>query len=460
MSVIVKLLSKFDDTGIKQAQKGFGGLKKAIGAAGIALATTQLIDAAKAASQDAKSQQLLTAQLERNTDATDAQIAANEAFIQTLSAETGIFDDDLRPAMSRFARVTKDVDEAQRLLQISLDASAGSGLSQEKVSKAVAQAYAGNTSALKRMFPELKNSKDILGDLETNMAGFAAQKADPFAKFNVSMDNFKETVGTFVLPMLTEIMRLLSLPYVKEFALTILAIVAGMKAWVAVTTLLAAVQAILAGVTWTLAGALTAIGWTLIVAAIAAVIAGITWLATQTTFFQDTWTNMVAAFKIGIEWIQGAWKNVQSAFTTAFEFIGSAFKGYVNFWIGLFENFINFAIDGVNSIVDGLNTALDGLSLVTGGAIDLNVGKIPSAKLPRLAKGGIVMPRPGGTDVTVGEAGSAEAIVPLNGKTGLGTTINIYVQSADPKAVIDAIAKYAKQNGSLPFSFATGRAGR
>jgi hypothetical protein len=33
---------------------------------------------------------------------------------------------------------------------------------------------------------------------------------------------------------------------------------------------------------------------------------------------------------------------------------------------------------------------------------------------PKMAKGGIIMPTPGGTDVTVGEAGSHEAIIPLN----------------------------------------------
>lgn len=453
MSVIINLLSKFDDSGIKKAQKGFGGLKKAVAGISAALAVHELVDAAKAASADAKSQQLLTAQLKRSAHATDAQVASNEAFIQTLSEQTGIFDDDLRPAMSRFSRVTKDVGEAQKLLQITLDASAGSGLSQEKVAKAVAKAYAGNTSALKNMFPELKNSKDVLGDLAAEMKGFAAKKADPFAKFNVSMDNFKETVGSFVLPMLTEMMRLLSLPYVKETALTILTVVAAMKAWVAVTTLMATVQGILAGVTWTLAGALTAIGWTLIVAAIVAVIAGITWLATQTTFFQDTWTNMVAIFQTGIKYMSSAWETIKTAFTIAFNFIQQAFKNYINFWITLFETFVNGIINGINTLLGGLNAVLNGIKTASFGKIDLHVNNIPTLKLPRLAKGGIVLPRPGGTNVTVGEGGKAEAVIPLNGRNGIGTTINVYVQGADPKAVIDAIARYSRQNGGLPKFF-------
>jgi hypothetical protein len=450
MSVIVKLLSKFDDSGIKKAQGGFKGLGKVIAAAGIGLGISQLTDAAKAASADAKSQLLLATQLKRSTDATDAQVAANESYLQTLSNQLGILDDELRPSMSRFARVTGDVQKAQQLLQVTLDASAGSGLNQEKVAKAVAQAYNGNTAALKRMFPELKNSKDVLGDLAAEFEGFAAKKADPFAKFNVSMDNFKEQIGSFILPMLVELMRVLSMPGVKEFGLTILAIVAATKVWTAVTAALAVVQGILASETLVLAGALTAVGWTLIVAAILAVIAGITYLATQTTFFQDTWEKMVVIFQASIKWMSGAWGVVSSAFTTAFDFIGKAFKGYVNFWIGMFEGFINGVINGINGMLGGLNSVLDGVKAASFGAIDLHVNNIPNLNLPKLAKGGIVMPSPGGTNVTVGEGGRPEAIIPLGSRSGLGSTVNIYVQSADPRAVVDAVSKYVKGNGRLP----------
>jgi ribosomal protein S5 len=450
MSVIIKLLSKFDDSGIKKAQTGFKGLGKVIGAVGIGLGAQQLVEAAKAASADAKSQLLLTSQLKRSTHATDAQIASNESYIQTLSNQLGIVDDDLRPAMSRFARVTGDVQKAQDLLQISLDASAGSGLSQEKVAKAVAQAYAGNTAALKRMFPELKNSKDVLADLSTEFSGFAAKKADPFAKFNVSMDNFKEQVGSFILPMLTQLMQLFMMPGIKETALAVGALVLAFKAFAAISAVVEVALGILNGELIIMDGALTAMGWGLIVVAIAAVAAGITYLATQTTFFQDVWSALVTAFNTGISWMAGAWKTVSDAFGVAFEFIGNVFKGYVNFWISMFEGFINGVLHGVNMMVGGLNTMLDGVKAVTFGGVNLHVNPIPDVKLPKLAKGGIVMPSPGGTNVTVGEAGSAEAIIPLNGRNGFGNTINVYVQSADPRAVVDAVSKYVKGNGKLP----------
>jgi hypothetical protein len=456
MSVIINLLSKFDDSGIKKAQKGFGGLKKVVGAVSAALVMHELVDAGKAASADAKSQQLLAMQLKRSAHATDAQVASNEAYIQTLSEQVGIVDDDLRPVMARFSRVTKNVGEAQKLLQMSLDGSAASGLSQEKVSKAVAKAYAGNTKALQNMFPELKNSKDVLGDFAKEMEGFAAKKADPFSTFNVSMDNFKEEVGTYVLPILENLMKFFRMPYIKETAVAVMAIVVAMKLFSAISVAVEVALGIMNGELIIMDGALTAMGWTLIVAAILAIIAGIAWLATQTTFFQDTWTKMVAVFMDGINWIVKAWNMVQKGFSIAFEFIGNAFKSYVNFWIGLFESFVNGISNGINGMLGGLNQVLDGVKAASFGSINLHVSKIPMVKLPRLAKGGIVMPSPGGTNVTVGEGGRPEAIVPLNGKNGLGTTINVYVQSADPRAVIDAISVYIKQNGKVPSTISKG----
>ena len=150
--------------------------------------------------------------------------------------------------------------------------------------------------------------------------------------------------------------------------------------------------------------------------------------------------------------MQDCWGNIQKAFSVAFDFISKMFKAYVNGWITLFEMFINGLIGGVNNVIGGLNAVLDGMKTATGGVINLHVNPIPNVKLPKLAKGGIVMPSPGGTNVTVGEGGSPEAIIPLNKAHGLGMTVNVYVQSADPKAVVDAIKRYALQNGGLPNS--------
>jgi len=216
MSVIIKLLSKFDDSGLRKAKSGFGGLSKTLGAVGIGFGlkaiTDTLLDAAKAAAADEKSTKLLNIQLERNAGATKEQLKQNDKFIESLSLQTGIMDDDLRPSMAKFGNVTKNVKDAQRLLKITLDGAAGSGKNQEKIANAVSKAYAGNTTSLKKMFPELTKSKDVLGDFAKTYEGLAVANADPFMKFNNSMDILKEKLGVIVLPLIIDAIDEISKP--------------------------------------------------------------------------------------------------------------------------------------------------------------------------------------------------------------------------------------------------------
>ena len=450
MALIAQILSKFDDTGIKQAEKGFGALKKAVGFAGVGLGLNELADAAKLAAKDSKSFELLGTQMKRNAHATDDQVKSTNDLLEKLSVQDGIVKSDLYPSMTKLADVTHNVSQAQKLLQIALDASALSGKPLSSVSAALSKAYEGNTSALIRMFPELKHSKDAIGDLAKEAKGAAEQKADPFAKFSAEMEALQIQIGTQLLPIFKTLMDILLMPGVKETLITITAFVGVIKALTAVTTAWSAVTAFLTGEMLVLDGALTAAGWTLIVGAIVAIIGAITYLATQTTFFQDTWTNLVNVFQGTVKLLGTGWDLVVKGFKIAFDFIGSLFKGYVNFWLGLFEGFINFIIDGMNGVIGHLNDVLNGLKTASGGTINLHVSTVPKLKLPKLANGGIVMPTPGGRQVTVGEGGSPEAIVPLNGHNGFGNTINIHVHSADPKAVVDAISRYVKTNGSVP----------
>lgn len=208
MSVIVKLLSKFDDSGIKKAKSSFGGLKTALGAVGIGFGLKQitdgLLDAAKAASADQKSMQLLNNQLKKNAGATTAQIKQNDKFIDSLSNQVGIVDDELRPAMGQLVRVTGDTRKSQQLLKLALDASATTGKPLATVTAALSKAFVGNKTSLVRLFPALKESKNLFADLEKTVGGAAIQQADPFAKFNVAMDNLKEKLGAVILPYLVD----------------------------------------------------------------------------------------------------------------------------------------------------------------------------------------------------------------------------------------------------------------
>ena len=162
------------------------------------------MEVAKAASADAKSTQLLNTQLVKNAGATKLALTQNDKFIEALSLETGIMDDDLRPSMGKLVRATKDVDKAQQLLTLSLDAATVAGKPVETVSQAMARAFTGNRTALVKLFPTLKESKDLFGDLEKIVGGAAIAQADPFMKLNNSMDILKEKLGVVVLPILVD----------------------------------------------------------------------------------------------------------------------------------------------------------------------------------------------------------------------------------------------------------------
>lgn len=211
MAVIVPIVSKFDDKGIKNAQGAFGKLggamKGLVAGFSIAAVTDQIVSAAKAAGQDAKSQALLAQQMRNVTGASAEQIASTEKQIDSLSNMSGIADDNLRPAMSNLVRATGDVAKAQDLLSVALDASAATGQDVESVSKAIGKAVNGQTTALFKMIPSLKDSSNWMEELRLTTQGMAeaAGSADPFSRLQVTMDNIQEQIGTAFLPIFEDL---------------------------------------------------------------------------------------------------------------------------------------------------------------------------------------------------------------------------------------------------------------
>jgi hypothetical protein len=425
MSVIVKLLSKFDDSGIKKAQHGFGGLKKTLAGIGIGLGLKQvadvLLDAAKAASADAKSTKLLNMQLTKNAGATKDSLKQNDKFIESLSLQTGILDDDLRPSMAKFGNVTKNVRQAQKLLKLSLDVTAGSGKSQTKVSNALAKAYAGNTKSLIGMFPELKNSKNALADLTKEFSGAALVNADPFMKFNNSMDILKEKLGNLVLPMIADLVTELTKP----------------------------------------GGVVETVG----------------------KFLTDMANPKTEPGKMFLQ-IKDAVKQTFQGVKDFFALFGNgdAMKGFANIASALVKMlpallalkaimFLASATNSIKNLVIAMGLIQGKNALPTGGAVPVaGAGKGLMGKLTGLPVVGTVA-------AILTMSGDSTNKPPrdvsqLNPKTGMPYNmpavgsgvfangkgfapnqtnhITINVQGADPKATVDALGKYVKNNGSLP----------
>ena len=180
-------------------------------AAAVAYGTKLAIDGVKAAIEDEQAQLRLAAALKSATGATDAQIKATEDYILKTSLATGVADDQLRPAFQRLAVSTKDVNEAQRLLNLSLDIAKGRGLELETVANALGRAQDGNTTALGRLGLGLSKSElatlsftEVQQKLSDLYGGAASKNAETFQgkidRLKVGFDEAKESLGYALLP--------------------------------------------------------------------------------------------------------------------------------------------------------------------------------------------------------------------------------------------------------------------
>ena len=119
--------------------------------------------------------------------------------------------------------------------------------------------------------------------------------------------------------------------------------------------------------------------------------------------------------------VSGAWQFIRSSFSSAVDFVGGLINRIGGFFSGVWDGVkggvaaamgaVKGAVSGtVNWIIDKINTVIRGYQKTA--------GKLPGApsinEIPKLAKGGIVMPTPGGTIAQIAEAGEAEAVIPLS----------------------------------------------
>jgi len=171
MAISIPIISEFDGKGIEKARKEFSQLegagakaqyaiKKAAIPAAAALAGVgaALFDATKGAMEDAAAQKQLALALKNSTGATDQAVSATEDWISAQGQALGVTDDDLRPALAKLARQTHDVATAQKAASLAMDISAATGKDLSTVSDVLAKAYGGNTAALAKLSPELKQA--------------------------------------------------------------------------------------------------------------------------------------------------------------------------------------------------------------------------------------------------------------------------------------------------------------
>ena len=227
-AVVARILTQYSDKGSKQAQKDIAKLgrnidafgKKATKAFGLAAAATVALsvkignDAVKAAIEDSKSQLTLSNALRNTTGATSEAIAAVEDYISKQQMLTNVQDTELRASLQSLVVATGDVTEAQRLQAIALDIAAATGKDLNSVTVAMVRAQQGNTTALKRLSPELSGlitkttkAEDIFSLLGATYEGSAKKlaKQDPLTNMKLAFGEISEQVGVALLPAVTKL---------------------------------------------------------------------------------------------------------------------------------------------------------------------------------------------------------------------------------------------------------------
>jgi hypothetical protein len=202
-----KQLGTFND----KVTKASKAMKSALASIGIGLSFNAAINAfsdlTKAAIDDRKSMELLAIAMRNTGKANNEQVAAAEKAIGKMQFQAGVADDKLRPAYQKLFIATKDVTRSNELLQIALDASAATGKDLDTVSQAMARSLAGSDTALTKLIPSLKGSKDPIEQMAKAFAGASEEAAnlDPYKKLETVMGDVQDRIGAGLLPSLDKL---------------------------------------------------------------------------------------------------------------------------------------------------------------------------------------------------------------------------------------------------------------
>jgi hypothetical protein len=460
MAIYLPIVTQFNPKGLKEAEKGFKDLEGAQAKAKYALGKANkyaavalgglvagLGDAVKGAMEDEQAQAMLARQLEKTTGATTAQIKGMEDYITAQGKLKGVTDDELRPALAGLVRVTKDIDEAQKVNNLSMDIAAAKGLSLSTVTKAMEKAYGGNMTALAKLSPELRQMikdgatlEEVMQEMAKTFGGAATDSANTAAggmkRLGVALGEAKEGIGAALLPILEK-----ALPVLQTFAQwaqdnpKLITAVAA-----AVGVLTASVVALNVAMALNPAVIITAAVIGLGVALVTAykkfegfrnvVNAVVNHIAGNFEFMANAFIKTINLLIRGINIINPG-KDIASLAEVSFGRLGGGDGGDGTLTSArAFEE--SQKMSSVVAVVDETNFD----SAIAAG---ITSAKVKPTKAPVI-------------DNTSGNAGGFEQA----GIGGIGpfTDLVINVNGGDPNAVVQALRDYIRQNGSVPITTA------
>ena len=140
------------------------------------------------------------------------------------------------------------------------------------------------------------------------------------------------------------------------------------------------------------------------------------------------------AWKMIISIGQTYWNYITGTFNNLKQVWGNIWDGLKNKIIGVWEGIKTGIKSSINSVINIINSFINKINSISisvpsvdiplvgqVGGFEVGMPQIP--KIPNLAKGGLVMPRPGGTLINAAERGQAEIISPIEKLKGLGSKV-------------------------------------
>jgi hypothetical protein len=454
MTISIPIISEFNGSGIAKAkaefkqletvgQKAQFAIRKAAVPAGLALGALGgfMVKAAKGAEEARIANDKLGSVLDTMGfgEATDRVSAYAESLEKTVAVDADVIK-ATQTKLATFGELTKSVGEAggafDRATMAALDmAAAGFGTAegnavqlgkalQDPIKGLAALAKSGVTftdqekekiKTLVESGKQLEAQEMILKAIEGQVSGTAESSASSFDKMKFAIAGVSDTFGDMLLPVIDALApKLAAFSAWAQENPTALKIVAASIAGVAAAITLVSI-----------AMALNPFG--LIAIAIAGLVAGI-----------------VIAY-------------------TQFKTFAKVVRTVINGVIGYFETVANAWVTVINTLIRGYNLipGLPDISLV--GNVSLGrmrsggpeIEGLSNSRITALATGGIVTAP---QIALIGEAGP-EAVIPLDRMSefgmGGGSNVTINVQGGDPNAVVDALRRYMRQNGSVPITVST-----
>lgn len=389
MAINIPIISDFDAKGVTRAIKEFENLDGAAAKTGFIMekaflpavaALTGLaagvVVATKAAMEDAAQQADLARQLKTTTGATDEQVAAVEKSISAFSRQTAMADDQLRPALENLLRATGSLELSQEAMSVTADLATAKNIDMETASIAVAKALSGQTTALTKLDPSLKDvidssstADEIMKALEGSVGGaaeiFASTAEGGMKNFGIQLGELKESIGAAFLPVLEKLLpKLLDMAaFLQENTDLILiasGVIAGFSAMIVAYTV-AVKLATTANLLFNLSLAANPIG--LVVAAVVGLIAILTTLYFQFDTVRVIVDKVFDVMASGVKIAVGVVKTYLENMYSVFKFI---FNGIAELWNSTIGGF-GFEIPDWVPVIGGNSYTIPEMPTLGGG---------------------------------------------------------------------------------------------